>query len=93
MPKTRTTTIEVYQYDELDERAKERALDWYAAGVFDYEWWDLIYWDAKQIGLKIEGFDLDRRKRATGYLTDTMEMVCMKILSDHGKDRGTYKLA
>lgn len=53
----RTKTINLYQFDELDDRAKERARDWYRAGGFDYEWWDYIYDDANTIAAAL-GFDL-----------------------------------
>lgn len=46
----KTKTITVYEFDELDERAKERARDWYREGALDYEWWEYTYEDAKTIG-------------------------------------------
>lgn len=44
MPMTRTETA--WKFDELEERAKERARDWYRQGALDHEWWDSIYEDA-----------------------------------------------
>lgn len=83
----------VYKYNELDESAKERALDWYAQGVFDYEWWDFIYEDANRIGLKLEYFGLDRDKHATGHLMNSVEDVCLAILKEHGETCDTHTLA
>ena len=37
MPRTVTTTKEVYKFSELDERAKERAREWYRNGM-EYHW-------------------------------------------------------
>lgn len=48
-----------YKFDELDERAKERARDWYRQGAFEYEWWDEVFEDAKQC-LALAGFTIDR---------------------------------
>lgn len=33
-------------FNDLDDRAKERARDWYRRGALDYEWWDSTedYW-------------------------------------------------
>ena len=83
----------IYQYDELNESAKERALGWYAQCVFYHEWWDCIYDDAQRIGLKIEEFDLNRNRHAKGYLINRMEDVCRAITKAHGKICGTHKLA
>lgn len=41
MPKVRRTTV--YQFDELSERAKERAREWYRNGALDYDWWGQVY--------------------------------------------------
>lgn len=35
----RTEEITIYTFDELDERAKERARDWYRSNL-EYPWWD-----------------------------------------------------
>ena len=58
------TVIEktIYKFDELDERAKERAREWYRQGSLDYDWWhsvyeDSIYEDAAACG-KILGINL-----------------------------------
>jgi hypothetical protein len=39
----------VYKYEELDERAKEKARDWYREGCLSYDWWDDIYEDAANV--------------------------------------------
>lgn len=58
MPRQQVTTV--YQFDELaDERAKERAREWYRSGALDYEWWDHVYDDAKEC-LALAGFSVDR---------------------------------
>jgi hypothetical protein len=43
MPKMRTTKQKVYTIDELDEAARERALDSIREGQADYDWWDTTY--------------------------------------------------
>ena len=57
MPRIKET--KVYQFDELDDRAKERARDWYRQGGFDYEWWESTYEDAEQC-LALAGFAVDK---------------------------------
>jgi hypothetical protein len=54
----RTKTIHIYTYDELSDKAKEKARDWYRGPGLDYDWWDAVYDDAKTIaflmGIEIE---------------------------------------
>lgn len=55
----RTICHDVFKFDELDDKAKERARDWYRQHVLDYEWWDHVYEDAKTC-LALTGFDIAR---------------------------------
>ena len=52
-----TKVIETYGIEELEGRAKERALDWLREGL-DYEWWDSDFEDAKKcasiLGIRID---------------------------------------
>ena len=43
----RTKVIETYGIEELEGRAKERALDWLREGL-DYAWYDFVFEDAKK---------------------------------------------
>ncbi len=83
----------VYQFNELDDKAKEKARNWYRESAMDHEWWDFTYEDAALIGLKITSFDLDRNRHAKGKLIEHPEAVAKKILKEHGDKTDTYKLA
>lgn len=83
----------VYQFDELSERAKERARDWWRDGGLDYEWWDSTYEDAERAGLKIKEFGLDRDKHVNGDLIVSPAGSIKAILVDHGEDCETFKMA
>jgi len=89
------TTVEVklYQYDELGEAAKEKARQWFAEGVFDFEWWECTYDDAASVGVKITSFDLDRNRHAKGALTMDAVDVIAAILEQHGPGGETHKTA
>lgn len=91
MPKQKITLV--YQFDELDEKAKERAREWYRAGALDYAWWESVYEDAAQVGLKITGFDVGRAQSIDGELTISAMESVSSILTTHGEDCDTYKLA
>lgn len=89
----KTKTINIYSFDELSDDAKETARNWYRDGALDYDWWEFVYEDAERVGLKITGFDLDRRRHAEGKFTDAPEDVAGSILKEHGDTCETYKTA
>lgn len=91
MPRTITKTI--YEFNELSDRAKEKARIWFSqAGVND-DWYESTYEDAERIGLKITSFGLDRDRHACGTFTKSMPEVIAAILKEHGEICETYKTA
>ena len=58
MPETREVTV--YQFDELSDRAKEKAREWYRGGQPDHDWWNSIYDDALRMA-EILGIEIDYR--------------------------------
>ena len=90
MPKTIETIV--YTYDELPtEKAKEAARDWWIEG--NYDWYNSVYEDAEQAGIKIKGFDLgcgqDIKLACVVSDTETAEY----ILANHGETCDTFKAA
>lgn len=54
-----------FSFDELDERAKQKAREAYTSGDYPgYEWWDYTYEDAVSMGNKI-GIYIDHKDRKT----------------------------
>ena len=53
----KTVEVNVYQFDELSDEAKEKAREWYRNGSFNYEWWDFLYDDFKERAKEV-GFDV-----------------------------------
>ncbi|PKP99096.1 MAG: antitoxin of toxin-antitoxin stability system [Alphaproteobacteria bacterium HGW-Alphaproteobacteria-13] len=41
--------ITVYEFEELDESAKDTARDWYRQGAFDDDWYDFVFSDFEAI--------------------------------------------
>ena len=91
--RTETTTRTIYTFDELSETAKEKALDVYRHINLNFDWWDSTYEDAKNIGLKIDSFDLDRRRHATGKFIEDANHCASRIIAEHGETCETYKTA
>ena len=90
--RTDYTAVTVYTFDELDDEAKEKAIEGFYDLNVDYEWWDFTYEDAADIGLKITGFDIYHHQ-ITGELTEYADNVASAIMEKHGAETGTYKLA
>lgn len=69
MPHAQTKTV--FYFDELDDRAQERARDWFREGALDYDWWEFIYENAVTCG-KILGIEIDtqtKNNRPTIYFS------------------------
>ena len=89
----RQITLDIYKFSELSDKAKKRALEDERPFHPLDEWWDVQYEDAANIGLKITGFDIDRRNDCKGEFTLSAEEVAANILRDHGDVCDTYKAA
>lgn len=89
----RTIRIKAYKFDELSDSAKETVLNHFQGALTENYWWEFTYEDAKNIGLKITSFDLDRNRHAKGHFILDAGEVADKIIVDHGKDCQTYKTA
>jgi hypothetical protein len=80
----RTAQINYYKFDELSDKAKDRARDWWRQGALDYDWWECIYHNAERIGLKITSFDTGRSCEIEGHFIGTAEEAADKILAEDG---------
>ncbi len=89
----RTIRTKVYQFSELSEQAKQKAVETMQDINVDYDWWQSTYEDAANIGLKITSFDLDRNRHAKGEFTLSANEVAQNIFNNHGEDCDTYKTA
>ena len=89
----RTIEVKIFKFNELNEEAKQNAISNLYNINIDYNWWEFIYEDAKNIGLKITSFNLDRNRHAKGKFILNAPEVAQNILSNHGKECETYKTA
>jgi len=86
-------SVEVFSYEQLSDAATEKALQWHSEASCHDEWWDFIYEDAANIGLKISGFGLDRNRHAEGKFTLDAITVAKNIFENHGSICETFKTA
>ena len=94
--RTETIVRELYQFDELTDSAKAEAVDWYARVGLDYEWWEQVDEDARNVGIKITEFDIDRGSMIKGSFLASAEETAHSITRgeyEHGPDCETFKTA
>jgi hypothetical protein len=89
--KMKTIEVQIYKFSELSEVAKQKAIE--KMSYVDFDWWDSVYEDAENIGLKISGFDIDRGSYCKGDFMADAEETANKIISEHGEECETFKTA
>ena len=88
----RIKETKVYPFGELSENAKENAIqESWDINLF-YEWWEFTLEDAKNVGIEIKEFELDRGSYCHGAIEDA-EFTANKIIQEHGESCETYKTA
>ena len=88
-----TIETQVFTFDELSDKAKEKARDWFREGQ-DNSWpWECVQEDAKQIGLNITELQTCRSSSNKGEFT-TCAIDCAElVIANHGPDCEIYKTA
>lgn len=89
----KTKTINIYSFNELSEEAKQKAIEEFYDINVCFNWWESTYEDAKNIGIKINSFDLERNRHAKGDFLYSACEVAANILKEHGENCETYKTA
>lgn len=89
----RTVRTKIYKFAELSEEAKQTAIENLSYINVDHDWWDSVYMDAKNVGLQITGFDLDRNRHANGIFIESATECAYKILAQHGEKCETHLTA
>lgn len=87
----KTKCINLYSFNELSETAKQSAIESLHNINADHNWWDFVYMEAENIGLKIKSFDID--KYCNGYFIFGPYDCAASIIKEHGKESETYKTA
>lgn len=87
-----TKTIALYTFDELSERAKDVARNWFLEGATQFDSaWEQIREDAKNIGLIISS--LSQYRANDGHFNKYAEDCARRIVKEHGPDCATRKTA
>ena len=89
----KTIETQVFTFDELGDKAKEKARDWFREGdsfIFD-DAWEQVKDDAEAIGLKITALD-DRHGNEGSFIDGAIDCA-QAIAENHGPDCETLKTA
>lgn len=86
----RTIETTVYTFAELSEQGKQQAINNLSSINIDFDWWQYTYLDAKNVGININNFELDRTIDIGMY--DYQE-TANKIMKEHGETCDTHKNA
>ena len=89
----KTVTIKLYQFSELSDKAKEKAISRLMEINTDSDWWDSSYEDAAQVNIKIKGFDIDRGSYVKAEFMQSAYDTANLIILNHGESCETYKTA
>ena len=89
----RIIEINAYKFEELSDEVKQKVIEKNQDINVDYEWWEFLFEDAGNIGLKIKFFNLDRASFVKGkFILDAKE-VAENILREHGESCSTVQTA
>lgn len=88
----KTIELNIYEFSELSENVKEKVISNLSYINVDYEWWDFIYYDARQVDLKISEFDIYIKSIKIDFI-HSAEETAKKIKSEHGENCSIWKLA
>jgi len=89
----KTIEIQLFKFNELSDKAKEKALVQYYDWNVNFDWWDSVYYDAKNVGIAINGFDIDRGNYCKIEFRYDETDICHKIIMEHGENCETHKIA
>jgi len=89
----KTIEIQLFKFDELSDKAKEKAIEENYNWNVLYDWYDNVYEDAKNVGIEINGFDIDRGNYCQIENFDDWHIIADKIMQEYGENCQTYKIA
>lgn len=89
----KTQTVNTFLFSELSEDAKKYALNKYSEMAISDYWYEDTYHQAKELGITISGFDLDRGQSIDAdFIYDEIE-VADAIMDFYGYENNIYKIA
>lgn len=89
----KTIEITLYKFSELSEKAKQKAVENLCNINIAHDWWEFVYEDAKNVGIKINEFDIDGGNYCKGEFLLSASEVAQNTINNHGEQCDTYQTA
>lgn len=89
MTNIKTKIIELPTFEQLTSEEQEKVIENYYDFNVDFSWWDCTYEDAKDIGLLLTGFNLDKGS-IEGHFESHADDCANNIIKLHGDATSTY---
>jgi len=87
----RTVRTKLFQFNELSKEAQEKAISQLSDINVNYDWWDFTYNDAKEVGITLDGFDID--SNSIIIKIDDADYTAHEIIKNHGEECATHLTA
>lgn len=82
----KTIELKAYEFNELNDKAKEKVLQEYCSLNVDYEcWWEFCYEEFNNLGLNINSFDIYKREIDIDFIDDINEF-CINVINNFGDE-------
>lgn len=91
--RTEIKIIKIYKYDELTEEQKQKVLENLSNINVDFDWWEFIYDEVKELGFEITEFDIDRPNYCKIKFINSSTKIAEGIMKNHGDTCETYQHA
>ena len=78
--KMKNFEVKLYNFEELTKDAQQKAISKNSDINIIFDWWEITCEEAKNIGINIKTFDLDRKRHAKGEFLLSANEVAANIL-------------
>ena len=86
----KTEKINTFNYNELPDNIKEKVIEKHCDINVDFEWWDHLEYELKEMGIELISFDIERYKCELKFINGGHE-IADHIINEHGKKCDTHK--
>jgi len=87
----RTIEVKLYQFEELSNEAKENAIEKNRTTNVEHDWWDCTYESMKEVGVKINSFDIYYRN--INITIEDSEHTASKTIEYYGEGMEVVKIS
>lgn len=87
----KTIEVNLYQFEELSNEAKENAIEKNRIMNVEHDWWDCTYESMKEVGVKINSFDIYYRN--INITIEDSEHTASKTIEYYGEGMEVVKIS